>query len=438
LVSIKVMDTVIFTVATLGAIGAVLYLYIMSNVKDLKDNWMTYRCNPAYMPLAGFVGQDVFKNFTDCTMKSFQDYSGYVVDPIMSQFSLIGDVVIDINTSMDSMRGMISDTRNGFLGIVGMVFGKIENLMSQFQYIIIRMRTLMARIVGIMMSFIYIFYVGEQTGESVANGPIGQTISFLCFHPDTKIETALHETKSIKDIGLGTSLRNYQTVTSKYTISGKDVPMYKLGNVIVSGEHRVLYQYSYIKVKDHPDAIRDEDCEILVCLNTDTHRILIDGRVFMDFVEDYDDKLLKSAKNKIELYYNGKLDETNTIKTPTKLLPTGFNRETLIPLKKGYSLISNVKIGDELDNGDTVRGIAVHDVHGGYYAEIDLGISSHPCNWIIEDGKIRIAETYGNINKCVDRNLMFNLITESGMYPVMSTTGNRYMVLDEVRTRIPI
>ena len=166
------MDTVIFTVATLGAIGAVLYLYIMSNVKDLKDNWMTYRCNPAYMPLAGFVGQDVFKNFTDCTMKSFQDYSGYVVDPIMSQFSLIGDVVIDINTSMDSMRGMISDTRNGFLGIVGMVFGKIENLMSQFQYIIIRMRTLMARIVGIMMSFIYIFYVGEQTGESVANGPI--------------------------------------------------------------------------------------------------------------------------------------------------------------------------------------------------------------------------------------------------------------------------
>jgi len=297
---------------------------------------------------------------------------------------------------------------------------------------------LMARVVGIMMSFIYIFYTGEKTGESVANGPIGQTISFLCFHPDTKVETALHETKSMKDIHLGMALRNYQVVTSKYTVSGKGVPMYKLGEVVVSGEHRVLHKYTYIKVKDHPDAVRTDECETLVCFNTDTHRIIIDGRVFLDFVEDYTDKILKTSKTQIELHYNGKLIDSNEIKTPTKLFPTGFNRETLVPLKKGYSLISNVKIGDELDNGDIVRGTAVHDVQGGYYAQVDLGILSHPCNWILEDGKVRIAESYGNINKCVDRNLMFNLITDSGMYPVISTTGNRYMVLDEVRTRISI
>jgi hypothetical protein len=38
--------------------------------------------------MAGLVGQDVGANFTKCTMKGFRDYARFVMDPIMSQFSL--------------------------------------------------------------------------------------------------------------------------------------------------------------------------------------------------------------------------------------------------------------------------------------------------------------------------------------------------------------
>jgi hypothetical protein len=59
------------------------------------------------------------------------------------------------------------------------VFGKIQNTMSSIQYIIIRMRTLMSRIVGVMMSFMMIFYTGMETGGSVMNGPIYKVVSAL-------------------------------------------------------------------------------------------------------------------------------------------------------------------------------------------------------------------------------------------------------------------
>jgi hypothetical protein len=69
--------------------------------------------------------------------------------------------------------------RGGFMGIVGSVFGKIQNLMSSIQYIIIRMRTLLSRVMGVMMSFMLIFETGMQTGESVMNGPIMKVVNAL-------------------------------------------------------------------------------------------------------------------------------------------------------------------------------------------------------------------------------------------------------------------
>jgi hypothetical protein len=279
------MDTAIVVISTLVAVGASLYMFAMNNIKDLKNNWAEYRCNPAYMPLAGLVGQDPFKNFNDCTMKSFQDYTGFVVDPIMSQFSTMTSIVSQIGGSIDSMRKMMAETRDGFLGIVGTVFGKIQNLMSQFQYIIIRMRTLMARLVGIMMSFVYIFTTGSQTGSSVLNGPIGRTMNFLCFDEDTLIKNGYGSMVYMRNLKLGDSLPNSNYVTSIYTIDGTNVPMFVLGNTKVSGGHKVWYKDAFIPVAHHPDAVPTSDSKKLVCINTHLRSFVVGTHIFMDFKE---------------------------------------------------------------------------------------------------------------------------------------------------------
>ena len=173
------MDVVLVSVATLTCILASLYLFGLSQVAFLKKNWVEYRCNPIYMPFAGLVGQDTMTNFMQCTLHGFSDYLGFIIDPIMGEFAIVGDTLTEVGDTMNSMRKMFSGVRGGFLGIVGSVFGKIQNLMSQTQYIIIRMRTLIARIVATMVTFLYIFYAGMETGESVMAGPIGATIRIL-------------------------------------------------------------------------------------------------------------------------------------------------------------------------------------------------------------------------------------------------------------------
>jgi hypothetical protein len=173
------MQSIIFAVVTIGSIIATLYLFAMSQLSFLKKNWVQYRCNPIYMPMASLVGQDIVTNFTQCTVKGFQDYLGFVMDPLMAEFSVVTDSVTTIADGMDDMRTTMSSVRGGFIGILGTVFGKIQNVMSQTQYIVIRMRTLMARIVGVLMSFVYVFYGGMETGASVMNGPIGKTVQML-------------------------------------------------------------------------------------------------------------------------------------------------------------------------------------------------------------------------------------------------------------------
>ena len=173
------MEVAIVAVTTLVAVVASTYMFALAQVDHIKKNWVKYRCNPIYMPVAGMVGDDVFSNFTKCTMKGFHDYAGFMMDPIMSEFNTVGDTIGEIGGAMNDMRSMMASTRGGFMGIIGSVFGKIQNTMSSIQYIIIRMRTLLSRIMGVMMSFMLIFYTGMETGQSVINGPIVKTFEAL-------------------------------------------------------------------------------------------------------------------------------------------------------------------------------------------------------------------------------------------------------------------
>jgi hypothetical protein len=166
----------LFISITLGAIIAAVFIYGTAQAKYVRDNWSEMRCNPAFMllPMVVEVGVDVGTNFINCTTKSFSDYAGLAMDGVNSQMSVVGDSLGSISTAMSDMRGMMGSTRGGFMMVFQMVFGKIQNLMSSMQYLMIRIRTLMGRIVGVFASVIYAFYAGEQTAEAAKNSPIGK------------------------------------------------------------------------------------------------------------------------------------------------------------------------------------------------------------------------------------------------------------------------
>lgn len=430
------METLIFIISTVVAILASLYLFAQSQVDFLKKHWVEYRCNPMYMPVAGLVGDDVISNFTKCTMKGFHDYAGFIMDPLMAEFSVINDTVEEIGTTMNSFRGMFSSVRGGFLGIIGSVFGKIHNVMSQTQYIIIRMRTLLARVVGVMYSFVYIFYGGMQTGESVVNGPVGSVMSFLCFDENTKIRT-INGLKSMKDVKIGDRLvDNFSIVTSTYKLDGTGVQMYKLGDILVTGSHKVKYKGNYIRVDKHPLAKKSStECKNLVCLNTSKHKIPIKHFEFLDFVES-DDSVFVDFKNYYiqMLYNNGK----TTPKSISKR--SGLLYNTVIPLSNDVlKPIQEIQVGDVLDNGDVVKGICSHMITDHMYVEVEKGILSTPSTWVYKDNSIVRAEQYGHLQRHDQpmNYIAYQLISENSMYPVVGTNSKRIMIIDEIETTDP-
>jgi len=170
---------IVFIVATVTAIIASFYYFGQNQVKYLKEHWSALRCNPLYMPLAGYVGTDVFTNFNMCVTKSFHDYAGLSMDGMNSQMGSVSDSLGAIGGALSDMRGMFGNIRSGFMMVFQMVFGKIHNLMASMQYLMIRIRTLIGRIVGVFAALIYSFYAGEQTGESVWKGPIGEIVRIL-------------------------------------------------------------------------------------------------------------------------------------------------------------------------------------------------------------------------------------------------------------------
>lgn len=418
------MDIAIFAVVTTVAIVAATYAFALGQLSHIKKNWVEYRCNPIYMPVAGMVGDDVVSNFTKCTMKGFQDYAGFVVDPIMAQFSLVNSTISEIGGAMNSMRSMFSGVRSGFLGIVGSIFGKIHNVMAQTQYTVIRMRTVLSRMVGVMYSFIYVFYSGFQSGQSAWNGPPGKTIRFLCFDENTRVLTFRGEL-AMKDIRIGDCLvDNLAMVTSVYTIDGTNVPIYSLNGILVTGSHKVLYKKKFIFVKDHPRAILQQvPSKRLVCFNTDSHRIKIKTHTFLDFVE-CDDKIFQSFKHRyIETLYNG----TATSKEYTE--KPGLLPETPIELQDGTKrAVCLVKIGDVLKNGDVVKGVCKHLMTSKLYSVVN-GVSMSPNTWVYKDNKIYKAGDIGNTGYLDSAYYAYQLITESSMYPV-----SQMYLLDELET----
>ena len=425
------MDIAIVAIATIVSVGATVYMYAMTNIKKLKANWPQYRCNPMYMPMAGLVGQDVFTNFTGCIMKNFQDYAGFMMDPIMSIFTDMSDSVGEIGSAMDDMRGMMSDVRGGFLGIVGTVFGKIENLMSQFQYIIIRMRTLLARVVGIMMSFMYIFYGGMQTGESVGAGPIGKTVSFLCFDPLTEIETFYGEKIPMSSASLGTKLKNGATVTSVYMLVGVGVDMYTLDGVNVSGNHKVIYGDNPIPVKQHPLAKRSNSLPILVCIDTSNNRI---NTEFLDFSEDTKFGKCLRRRNNIEVYYNQRVSEDNKVSILGHQHIHGVSKDTKIVMWGGQLCsIKDIGLQDVLQDGSIVRGVVFHSSNSSQFCELAPGIFVHPRVWVFDyTGDIRAAPTISKIESKSTPTIFYNLITDSSKFTVANDKGDKFTILDQL------
>ena len=202
----------------------------------------------------------------------------------------------------------------------------------------------------------------RTSGFKIPKVPARPKIS-ACFDKNTMMKMADRTMKKISEVKVGDQLwsvgDNENKVTAKLRLLTAYSKMYQLGDVIVSGTHRVKDNDSWIFVRDHPDAkiVENYNEHVIYCLNTTCKEFTIGDYVFSDWDEITEENYM-AINNYLKSNnadYKGKDLEKSDIH---KLFNIGFDEYTYIHLKdRKISKISCVKLGDVLKNGEKVYGL---------------------------------------------------------------------------------
>ena len=277
-------------------------VFYYSQMADIKANWPLYRCNPMYMPLA----DNMEENFTYCIQSMQSNFMGYLLEPLTFVTNSLGTTIGNAVNEINDVRKMFSKIRTMFSSVIQSVFGVFLNLVIEFQRIIISMKDLMGKTIGIMVSLMYVMDGSVKTMNSTWNGPPGQMVRALgkCFYPHTLIKLKNGETKQMKDINLGDILEDGSIVETTMQIDNKinQETLYVIKNngvsetpIYVTGTHLIYDKVSkeFIQVKDYSGAtISEMKTDWFSCLITNTHKIQIGKETFWDW-EDHFVKMKK-------------------------------------------------------------------------------------------------------------------------------------------------
>ena len=278
----------------------VLYIagvFYYGQIAQIKANWPLYRCNPMYMYLA----DDIESNFVFCIQNMQTGFMGYLLQPLTYITSSVSTMLGGFSGQINMVRGMFDKIRTFMTSTIQSVFGVFLNLVIEFQKITISINDLIGKIIGTMVSLMYILSGSITTMNSTWNGPPGQMIRALgkCFYPETSVKLKNGTIKAMKDIDLGDILENGSIVESVMKIDNKQKPisLYVIKgagvnkeDIYVTGSHLVLNNDTkqFIKTEDYFKAeLSDKKTEWFSCLITSDHKIQIGDEMFWDWEDHF-------------------------------------------------------------------------------------------------------------------------------------------------------
>ena len=351
-----------------------------------------------------------YQNFTYCTQNILSSITGTALEPLSFVTTLLTNMAKQIGDDIQSIRGMFDKVRSLTQDISEEIMGRIMNFTIPLQQIVIAFKDIIGKIEGTLTAALFtslgtyytlkslmgaiaqfiisiliglaamiaVFWILPFTwGAAIASTsvfiaiaiPMAIILAFMvdvlhvktnlklpkvkCFDENTLIIMNDGNKKRIADIRLGELLLDGNEVTACIKVATDGSVMYKLYDITVSDSHIVKYKNTWIRVSEHPEAVKcvAYDKPFLYCLNTSNKNININNCIFTDWDEIYLDNEFSDIRN------NGivPIDKTRDIHT---FMDGAFCGNTKIKMKNGsYTELKNIAIGDILENGESVYGL---------------------------------------------------------------------------------
>ena len=160
-------------------IGLDLGISMLLLIKHVKDNWPLYKCKTNYMLFAWFFGYDTDTNFQQCMQIMQSGYMTVLMRPANYLMSLTTSSIQGLTSSFNDVREFMNKFRINIADGIFNIFGVFLNMLTQIQLMIISMKDMVSKLIGIMTTSMYTMDTGMKTMQSTWNGPIGQVIRSL-------------------------------------------------------------------------------------------------------------------------------------------------------------------------------------------------------------------------------------------------------------------
>ena len=120
---------------------------VMSNVKDIKDDWENQKCNPSVIPFAGMINpipnktsfESTGENYEECIKHNITNIANVHLDPLKFMTSGITDLFMIITESINFFRSIYATLRNNILDIFNNFYSIFINFLSRFKNIFMGM-----------------------------------------------------------------------------------------------------------------------------------------------------------------------------------------------------------------------------------------------------------------------------------------------------------
>lgn len=262
-------------------------------VNDISDDWPQQRCNPLFMPFAS----DPVGNFTFCIQKAQKEFMDDLMVPMNHSMGVFGNTINGVLDSVNSVRKFMNYLRNSIINIVHGIYSVFLNIIIEFQRSTIAVKDMIGKMMGIMVSLIYMVDGSVKTAEATWNGPPGKLIRGLCFDKNTLLKCKNGTYKTIENIKLGTVLKDGSEIIGKLTLNNVNddgtfrEKFYRFRDgeketsIYVTPLHFIMMQDgSWNYVKNHQQALETTyKTDVLHCLITNTNKIPIGNFVFHDW-----------------------------------------------------------------------------------------------------------------------------------------------------------
>ena len=293
-----------FLFVNLAFISLLAYLFYSTSLAQIRDQWPKYRCNPAYWIFSSNLQDD----FTYCVQNTQSNLMGYMLQPFNYLTSSLSQSTSQLGSDVQNIRSMLSTVRDFTSTIVQNIFGVFLNLVIEFQRILLSLKDMVGKLIGVMVTFLYLLDGSLKTMNSAWNGPPGQLVKALggsCFHPLTLVPLLDGSFIPMDQLLPGSLLLDGSLVLASLRILPTE-PLLFLRNssssdgILVSGSHYVWYSslQKFIPVSLHPDShsIRNDLLHSISPLTstpsyfcsliTDTHHFRIGSHLFYDWEDD--------------------------------------------------------------------------------------------------------------------------------------------------------